>query len=299
MKYATLIEFKRYLGTDETTDDLLLLDLLEWSSRWIDNYKGRSFDLKKKTMMYKPPLQVDTYPRIIDPTIMVGLTRPFPLRVKEDLLEVISLTSGGSAIEGYSLEPLNEYPKNRIYFAGSYSTGNICDVNTNLPTENISVEGWWGYNKDYPDCLVNSLDTVLEDISDTETAILVTNINGTPADLQTPRFQAGQLIKVEDELMLIASTSIDALYEDVHTLNVIRGYNGTTAVAHVATTPIYIYRVMTAIVTACIRMTKWRYSQKDVDSYDSTHILGSGVISIPSAIPADILMILGAKNGGL
>ncbi len=53
------------------------------------------------------------------------------------------------------------------------------------------------------------------------------------------------------------------------------------------------------IEQACVRLVKWRYTQKDVDNFDRVYVAGTGVVSVASAIPADVKMALGAPKARL
>jgi len=289
MNYATLTEFKRYANIPETSDDALLTDFLDWSSRFIEQWKGRRFDVRLETRLYDRPLRKRGTFGIFDSSLLVGGSW-LPLRLRNDLLAVTELLNGdGTEITDFVLEPGNEFPKNRIRLqngADFWSADN--DGNDE---QCISVSGWWGYHDRYPESFVDSLDNVQNDpLSAVGTSVSVSDADSVAADLHEPRFQVGQMIKVEDELMLI--TAVDAT---LNTLAVVRGYNGTTAIEHLQDVRIRIYRVMSTIVTACVRLVKWRYSQKDSDVFDKTYIVGQGT-TIPTAVPYDVIAVLGARK---
>lgn len=289
MNYATLTEFKRYANMTETSDDALLTDFLDWSSRFIEQWKGRRFDVRLETRLYDRPMRKRGTFGIFDSSFLVG-GGWLPLRVRDDLLAVIELLNGdGSEMTDFVLEPGNVYPKNRIRLqSGTEFWSADADGNDE---QCISVTGWWGYHDRYPESFVDSLDNVQNNpLSAVDTSLSVLDADSVAADLRGPRFQAGQMIKVEDELMLI--TAVDAT---LNSLTVVRGYNGTTAVEHLQDDRISIFRVMSTIVTACVRLVKWRYSQKDSDVFDKTYIVGQGT-TIPTAIPYDVIAVLGARK---
>ena len=107
-----------------------------------------------------------------------------------------------------------------------------------------------------------------------------------PAD-----YEVGQLLKLEDEFMLLEE--IDAVGKK---LTVERAVNGTSAAAHALGTPISVFQTSGTISQVCMRLVKWRYAQKDTDSFDQSHVLGSGVMTTPTKIPADVELILGARR---
>jgi hypothetical protein len=295
MNYATLVEMKRYLGTDETTDDALLTKLLAWSSRFIDIWKGRRFDVRFETRYFDRPSGNRSAFGVFDSSLLTG-SAGSALRLDNDLLEISSLINGdGDEIlsSAFTLEPANMYPKRRIRLksAADYWSGDSYGDYEQV----ISVSGWWGYHDDYPNCFVDSLDVVTTTpLDDSGISLIVADADGTAGDLLSPRFQAGQMIQIGTELMLVISVNTTS-----NSLVVLRGYNGSTAAAHLVGVKIAVFRVMGTIETACIRLVKWRYTQKDTDNFDKTYILGVGQVNVPTAIPSDVLMVLGPRKAGL
>ena len=62
-------------------------------------------------------------------------------------------------------------------------------------------------------------------------------------------------------------------------------------------TMIEIWRPEANVVLACIRLTAWRYAQKDANVFDQTTILGTGIQIQPSAVPVDVLSLLPGPKG--
>jgi hypothetical protein len=106
------------------------------------------------------------------------------------------------------------------------------------------------------------------------------------------RFQAGLLVRIGAELALVLSAP-DILTNKVE---LVRGANGSTAAQHAHDTQIKIFRPQGTIVQACLRLVKWRYSQKDTDDFDKSYVLGSGIVNVPSRLPADVVQALGAPG---
>jgi hypothetical protein len=113
--------------------------------------------------------------------------------------------------------------------------GSSCDV----PPYTLLVTGIWGWHEDY-DNAYDSVDTVQDaaGISASDTTITVADVDGEDLDGFTPRFSAGNLIKIEDELMDVLSTDTT-----LDTMTVRRGRNGTTAAIHANGAAISVYRV--------------------------------------------------------
>ncbi len=279
--YVTLDAVKRYIGGSlGSGDDELLTDFIDWASRLIEWWKGRRFDARRETRYFDTPQPTGSYFGIFDPTL-VAMAAKKVLRVDDDLLTVEELLNGdGTEIlsSEYVLEPANLWPKNRIRLR----SGEIWMESDSGPEQAIRVTGLWGYHERYGEAW-RTADAVVDDPLTAGSATITVS--------DADHFEAGQLIKIESEFALIT-----ALDTDVNTLTVTRGFNGTAAAQHVKNTPIEIFQPQGTVVQACVRLVKWRYSQRDVDAFDKTYALGSGVISEPSALPADVVRILGARR---
>lgn len=292
MIYTTLDQAKSYLGITTTTDDAKLLEFLEWSSRLIDSYKGRRYDVRVETRLFDIPRARATTFGVFDGAIT---GQEPPLRFDDDLLEIISLTNGdGTAISNttYLLKPANSYPKSRLRFKRSSDVTWEPDDDGN-EEQVIQAAALWGYHDDYGHAWLDSLDAVKDvgGISASATTITVTDADGAMADGRTPRFQVGQQLKADTEYLRVRAVSTT-----LNTITVTRGENGSTAATHALNTKLYIWQPMGNIVQACTRLTAWRYKQKDVDTFDRSYVLGAGVINVPTNLPADVKMALGAPK---
>lgn len=294
INYATLQQVKSYRTLTSTSDDALLQRFLNWSTGVIHAYKGRRYDVRVATIMHDAPIPDASTFGVYDSSRRRP-TRERALILHEDLLEMTELKNGDGTVlaaADYFLSPAEHMPRSVVHLAnGVYWLTN----DNGDKRQAISVKGLWGYHDDYPDCFVPSLDTVLDNpLTSSATTIHVSDVNGTPADLDTPRFQAGQLLRVGSELMyLIAATAVTGADD---TLTVLRGFNGSTAAEHAQGASIEIFRSMAFVNQAAIRLVAWRYTQKDTDTFDKTYAAGTGVVSVPSAIPADVKLLLGAPK---
>ena len=302
MHYATLHQVRLYIKslTSETADDELLTTFIRQMVRSIDTRSRRRFDIRQETRLFDVP-QVDVSREGItraDQWVNMWSTVPAKnirnLRLDEDLISVATLTNGDEvevSSDDYVLLRENRYPKYAIRLTEAASirweaasSGNTKQV--------ISVEGLWGYHDRPDDAFVDTLDTVQDDpLTDSATSLTVNDADGIAGDAVPTRFQVGNMIRIEDEYLFTLETDTDT-----NVLTVTRGYNGTTAAAHVQDTQIDVYRPMDNIVLATIRGVVWRYRQKDVDVFDKTQILGTGVMIIPSNLPADVLELLPAPK---
>ena len=286
MHYATLHQVKSYLGLgdDFMKDDQRLIRFIDSSVGAIDNYKGRRFDVRYEVRRYDVPRPAPD---------MFGVTAGVvpPLRLKDDLLDVVTLINGdGTEIEAadFVLEPANTYPKARIVLY----EGDWLSATSGNDKQVIQVSGYWGYHSRYQDAFEDSLDSVQNNpLTANVTTLSIIDAGGVAGDGSERRFQTGQMLRIEDEFIYVAGVNYLT-----NILTVKRGYNGTTKVQHEQGTVIEIFRPMANINFACIRLAAWRYRQKDADAFDKAAILGSGVQIVPSAMPADVKSLLGAPK---
>jgi hypothetical protein len=123
------------------------------------------------------------------------------------------------------------------------------------------------------------------------TTFTVSDADGVSEDRDDQRFQAGQLIRIESEYLLVRAVDTNA-----NTLTVKRGANGTTAAIHAGGTAISIYRPMETIEQAALRLATWAYRQKDVNVFERITIIGTSQSVMPGAVPGDVLDLLPAPR---
>jgi hypothetical protein len=101
----------------------------------------------------------------------------------------------------------------------------------------VTVTGQWGYHPDY--AYAWQAEDLVKDaggISGSVNEITVADADGADWLGRTPRFSAGQLLRIETEYLRVT-----AVNTTTNKLTVRRGVNGTTAAAHILNTPIYVY----------------------------------------------------------
>jgi hypothetical protein len=152
----------------------------------------------------------------------------------------------------YVLLDYNVYPKYglRLAYPNTWM-GNYYSQTWGIPT--ILVTGIWGYHRNVDEGWVNSLDTLQAGIDDSTQTLTVLDADGTDLNQRT-RFEVNRLIRVDDEYMLI--TAIDT---DTNELTVLRGVNGTFAVAHDSSTEIDVWYPVDDIVDATLSIAKMLY----------------------------------------
>jgi hypothetical protein len=170
-----------------------------------------------------------------------------------DLLEIDTLTTGGTdltsvASSEYDLltgDAYDLYPKSRLLI--HTDSGTTLDIGPRYEQSN-AVTGWWGYHEDWDNAFLSSLDTVQDaPLSAAATSLTVADADAADENGVTPRFQVGQLLRIEDELLYVS-----AINTTTNVLTVARGQSGSTAASHVATTAINIYQAMADVKEATL-----------------------------------------------
>lgn len=230
---ATLYALRQQLGLadGDTTEDARLLMALEAASAAIENRTRRHF-----------------VPRMASLTHSVDLQNATTLLLKEDLLELQSLTNGdGSSISLSDVLVLSDTSirlTNGAYF-----------IYDDVAEDAIEVEGVWGYHPNWSNAWKDSGDTV----QDAPLSASATSLTVTDADAGSPeRFQVGQLLRIEDEYLWV--TAIDSA---TNVLTVERGVQGTTAASHTNGTGIDIYQVPQDIAMLTLNWALWFYREPD------------------------------------
>jgi hypothetical protein len=248
--YVTPEEIKISLaeGIQVTTDvyDDLLMDLCNDISRFIDEYCRRSFYPILATRYYDGQKSRDDL--WIDHAI--------------DITTVSMSDDDGST---YSDLAATDWIGTRAGYYNHPGSYNLLRMNENgnysywyNGQRAVKVLGIFAFHNDRGAAWELSGDTVQNDpsISSTETSLTVADVDGANLFGKTPRFQAGQLLKIEDEIVENV-----AVNKDGDNLTIIRGRNGSTAAAHDKDTAIYIYRSpspvrRSAVIQATIQMQR-------------------------------------------
>jgi len=107
--------------------------------------------------------------------------------------------------------------------------------------------------------------------------ITVNDADGADSAGLSPRFQVGQLLKIENEYLHVIAVNPTA-----NTVSVIRGVRGTTAVSHAQGTAIYVYAPPQDVQALCLRWAAWLYQQVDA-------AIGAGADWLyPPDLPPDV-----------
>ena len=236
---STLYALRARLGlsASETADDARLIYALGAAAAQIERAAGRRFS-----------------PHVAArPHTVSGATQ---LLLDDDLLELTALTNGdGSTINLNSVLPLLGTPP----YSGLLLTDGEVFVWDQTRVGAITVSGIWGYHDRWADAWRDTSDTLQDNpLSDTATTLTVTDADGADVQTESPRFQVGHLLKIEDEYLrvLAVNTGTNVLVAE-------RGANGTTPAAHAQSTPIFTYQPPADISALALRWAAWLYREPD------------------------------------
>lgn len=263
---ATLADFKLWIrtggvdiGTD-ATDDLVVEDILEAVSVYIEGETSRWFNPRVETRCFNVPS---------------GTINDRVLWLDKDLLEIITLTNGDDntiASTKYNLYPINEYPKYSIRLKELEDTYWEPDSESN--TEGvIDVLSFWGHHNEYTNRAWPTGSTINEGAEFSTADATLTVTSGS-------LFVADQIIKIENELLRITAVA-------THDLTVVRGENGSTAAAHADGSTVYIWTPQYDIRQACLMIANAYYKRRYGESTSSVAtVTAAGVVITPQDIPS-------------
>lgn len=315
--YATADEVKEYLENrdkDELVqDDNILLRFAVEASRKFDALTHRRFYPTLQTRTFDDPLWAigNRVPRRVpvrsstshnSPLVRPGIgpnLRPGQLKVDEDLLEVVTLTTanGLTTIDAadqilQSGNNTNRLPADRIVLKSDGTTTIFTFSGT--PQEANSVTGFWGFHNDWANAW-SQVDTVQDNpLTSSATSVLVTDVDGIDEVGIAPRFREQNLIRFGAGASAEYSYVIDV---NPHTeiLTVIRGVNGTAAAEQVQNTDIYVFRPQPEITLALKVLATHSYRRKDSvgNAQDRTLASSTGVLILPSTLPDEVASMIG------
>lgn len=217
-----------------TAYDNILSALAERISRLVDNYCQRVF-----------------FPRVATRYFNGSGTTELWI---PDLLEITSVSYSEDDGETYTALTSSDY---YATVAGDFNsqqsyTQLIINVNSDTlsywPTgqRSIKIVGVWAYAEDRDTVWEDSTDTVEDNpLTAAGTTITVNDDDGANQWGVTPRFAAGQVLRIESEILELTA-------KGSNTLTVLRSRNGSTAAQHAQNTQIDIWRPPEPIKQATI-----------------------------------------------
>ena len=309
MNYVTLHQVKEQLKITNSTDDNIFLNWIAWSSELIDWWKGRRFDIYRDTIRLDTPkqtnLKLGEYYGGEYTAVEQLFQKDLYLKTSHfDLIAIEELLNGDETeitASQYMTEPANKPYINRIWLKRGSSLIWLPDAD-NETMQAIELTGYFGYNKKYPVCFVDTGEDITSDagLLANETLLQVSDVTQAAKDFLKPKIQIGNMLRFVSEngaeFCLVENIESDD-YGFVLTLQ--RGYNGTVAVAHPKDTSLFVYRVDGDILQMAIRLVQWRYRQKDQDSFDRTYNLATQTVTSPTSLPSDVRTILGTRKADM
>jgi hypothetical protein len=295
--YVTLTALRTYRALDatQTQDDQILQGLAVRASRIVDEIcRGRRFYPWRELRKYDYPQQsfgkLEMGYWVGNSYYSMGGT---VLEVDEDLLEVETLqTQGGdttiAAADYFLLTRDGRYqptPYDLIKLKPNGSTPTFL-IKDQYEQANW-VTGIWGFHQDWTDLAWEaSQDTVQVTLTTTAGTVVVADSDGADLYGATPRFQSGQLLKVDSEFMYVTAVTTSGS----NSVTVLRAANGTVAATHSTAAAISIYRPIPEIAGATTRLASWLYEQRNSagDSQPEVQVSPQGIVSTPPRLPRDL-----------
>jgi hypothetical protein len=190
------------------------------------------------------------------------------------LISLTSLTLDGDAVDSDNILtlPRGKSAKTQIKLLN----GEQWPYNATVREGAIAVEGEWAWHNDLNRRWLDSNDTVKNSANATTTSIDVNDVDGLDTWNDTPRFSAGQLLKIDSEYLYVRDTNTDT-----NKLTVMRGQRGTDAATHSAGATIYIWNGVQAAQDFVTRAATLQYRQRG--EFIRTKVEGVTEIHYPTA----------------
>lgn len=263
-EYVTLDNLRSYLSlaSADTSDDTELKKFIRDASRAIDRHTRRRF-----------------YPVRTASPLRYNIPSDLELVVKEDLLEVKGLSdlNGSSAISSNvfwlsSGHDWNQTPYDRIIIDDSSgSTFNY----SGTPQRGVHIDAIVGYHEDYANAWVNTGASLTDALGATVTLASVSGSAGDDVFGSPSRIQAMNIIKVDEEYMYVSQGTNTSIVQ------VIRGINGTSAVAHAASATIYRWNVQSEIENSAKELASYYYAQSKSPYTQRIGNIANGIVNLP------------------
>lgn len=219
------------------------------------------------------------------------------LTLPDDLLEVFSITIGGVAqTYGTTIisRPDDGQTPIRVLQIADPVTGSLHSwypcCSSNLFLNSVIITGLWGMRTNYTQEGFFASGQVIPIMNASQTTFTVGDVDGPDIYGRTPLFSAGNLIRVENELLAVI-----AVDTATNTLTVQRGANGSTAAAHAAALPISIWQPEMDIEMVATRQACLLYARRGSYQEVSTYPDGTNV-TYPSDLLAEVRAALQRFN---
>ncbi len=264
------------LNTTDTADDELIRTLCGEATKHVVQYCRRHFVPVRQTRRFDARGS------------HIGART---LRLDDDLLAIVTLTNGDSAVVAntdYVLRPSNVSPKNAVELLPSkgltWTYGDDWQ-------EALSIDGLWGYHEEWDGAWVATGETVPSGgLSDSATTLVVTDSARLDA-WGNKAFGIGQLLRIDSEYVVVRSVTVTTGPPVTHTLTLFRAANGTTAAAHLQDAVIERFVPMADVEGATAALVVWLYKSRDTIGEKMQFLDGTQLIT--NEAPAHIKLTLG------
>lgn len=226
----------------------------------------------------------------ITPTRMNTSSWKATLNLNDYLLEVSSITIGGTAYTfGTDIvaEPDNgQYPILALRIADPvagpvHSWYPVSSLPGNF-FNSVVITGLWGMRTQYASQGFFASGVTCPALTATQLTMVVSDVAGPDAYYRAPLFSAGNLIRIDNELLDIVN--VDTATK---TLTVRRGANGSTAAVHNLGTAINIFEVEEDVTNCATRQAALLYARRGAYMQQTTYPDGISV-SYPSDLLAEV-----------
>lgn len=289
-RYATLIQARHEIKQPDGAmvgeiDDAVVKDALRFTSARIDQIKGFGF-APRKIGATDEEAYYDSFGWHIDDS-------DNRLTLKTPMLSITSVEVGGTEWEAgvdYVTVPRAGTPIRGIRILPS--SGKSWEHYVTDWRDSIVVSGFVGFRRGGFEAAHLSSGDEVEDapLLANATTININDPEGADAFNRTPRFSAGQTIRLESggntEYCLVLDTVKETTPSAINRLIVLRGALGTTAVQHAQNTPISIWQPEDAVERACLRWTAYLYKRRGL--YQTATYDGIESVSFPPDIPEEV-----------
>jgi hypothetical protein len=271
--YATLADARAAMNAQDTIDDGLLRSLVGAVSARIDLMMGSA------TPFFQPYTEAREY-EILYSNVDSG-RNAFILPTAEPLLSVTSVSLNGTALSSVAAFPVSRTPITMIRRTDYCSW---YENSTDAPPT-VTITGVWGYHRAYARAWL-AVDTLAAAIVSTSaTTFTVADVDGADEYGFTPRLSAGNLIKVDSEIMEVTATNVTT-----NTVTVRRGVNGTTAATHLISAAVSTWQTEDNIRRVTARQAGMLYARRG--AYEQQTITDVGVITYPADLLAELRGVL-------
>lgn len=274
--YVGLAEIKAAIEVTGTTYDAVLVRMATHASRLIDAATGRRFYPELATRYFDGSGESTHW--LSEPALAIST---FTMSDDDGYSYANTLT----ASTDYWTSDGQEYDRTPIQLLVINPNGNYSVFYSGL--RSLKLVATWGWHREYSAAWEDSLDTLQAEVSSSATSITVGNADGANQWGVTPRFDVGQLIRVDSEYM-----AVTAVNTGTNVLTVVRGCNGTTAASHALSTRVDTWRA-DDLVRQCALIQAVRWFKRAQSAYqDVSAALELGTLTFARKIDPDVEFML-------